>query len=122
MRNLLILGALLALAACGTSKTAATAAVSPFVGTWGYTVSDTPLGSMSGDLVISQENGAYTGYMTGSGQQYKFENLSVEGNKLTGSFYLAAYSTDVPIELTVDTDGKVLTGVALEYPMRAEKK
>lgn len=91
------------------------------VGTWDYTVKDTPSGDGYGTLVFTKEKGDITGMLRSP--EYgdsELSNLVIEGEKLTAEIYLSGL--DMTFEGTFEGDnltGRVIAGTYGEFPLTA---
>ena len=124
MRLLLPLLTVLLLAACGTTRTTTGPAEKSFADTWAVTVLNTPLGTVTGDLIIEDgEDGVMTGRFISQGNNFELRGLERTDTGLKTSFYYTDYQTDVDIVLTGTPDADQLTGITMgEYVTTAQRK
>ncbi len=134
MINRLLFSSLLLLSliglACNTSKTAATAPVtaaptlSAYAGTWAVSVAETPLGNVTGDMLLTETaGGALGGIFTAEGTSYPLEYVKLTDRGFETSFYLPDYGTNVPMVLTGDPAAGSLMGMTMgEYTTTARRK
>ncbi len=99
--------ALLWLASCASSKTMA---YDP-AGTWNYSVTGTPNGTVDGTMIISKNGDNYTGEMQSSLGNAAMDNLKIEDNALNASLYFQGTELSVNGTFEGDTfDGEVVAG------------
>lgn len=119
MKNILFalsMVAVLSLSSCATKTETWTP-----VGTWDYTVKDTPSGDGYGTLIITQEKKEYGGTLRSP--EYgdaALTDFQLDGNKFKADLYLAGM--DMTIEGTFDDDallGKVVATGYGEFPLEA---
>ncbi len=95
---------------------------SRFVGTWSYTITDTPEGDFKGEMVIEKSGDTYSGYLQNDQGQLPFSKVKVVDGKLIFNFNYEGY----PIVGTVtESDGGLKGNVAVEgeqFPLVATKK
>lgn len=116
---------MLVTAACATPVASTTPDVSPsYAGTWAVTVQDTPLGTVTGDLVIvEKEDGTLGGTYTSQEETLDLTTVKVKEDGVGVYFYLPSYSTNVDVELKGTPSATNLTGVTLgEYITSATRK
>lgn len=130
----------LILAACGTSKTAtsttasgtaveektmstAKAAADVFLGSWNYSVNNTPAGSLTGELVVSKTDGQYSAYILDDGTRYDMKDLKIDGEQLSGKIYYPLYGGDAALRLKHNPADGTLSGMAIDtYSVTATRK
>ena len=88
------------------------------------TVQDTPLGTVKGDLLLTQaDDGSLSGTFTSSGQTLKLTKVQRTDDGLAVSFYYPDYQTDVNMMLIGAATESVLTGKTLgQYLTSASRK
>ncbi len=92
----------LVLAGCATAKMAKN---SPS-GAWNYTVMNTPDGNVTGTMTIQQEGEGYTGTLTSPAGTTELNNVTVEDQQLSSSFYYQG----TPLRLSGSFSGDTFTG------------
>ena len=125
MRLFLPLLAVFFLAACSTSRTATSGpAQKTFADTWAISVANTPLGTVTGDLVIEAgEDGVMTGHFISRGQRFDLRSVERTDKGVKAVFYYTDYQTDVDVELMGTPDMDQLTGITMgEYVTTAQRK
>ncbi|WKN40467.1 hypothetical protein [Tunicatimonas pelagia] len=99
--------ALLWLTSCASSKTMT---YDP-AGTWNYTVTGTPSGTVDGTMVISKNGDSYTGEMQSALGNAALDNLKIEDNALNASLYFQGTELNVTGTFEGNTfDGEVVAG------------
>ncbi len=84
------------------------------VGAWDLTISDTPAGDVEASMMVEETNGAYKAYMGTTDGKVEVDDLKVEGNKMSGSFYNSEYGIDVDFNISLDETGKKLSGYLMD--------
>lgn len=101
---IIILGFFLA---CASSKSVSSSSI----GTWNYTVKDTPYGIVNGEMIIMQEGEIYAGQLQSDKGTAALEDISINGKNLTSN--LTVDGNKVSLEGSFDKDtfnGKVIAG------------
>ena len=103
------------LVGCATSKMAKN---SPN-GDWDYTVMNTPDGDVTGTMTIQQNGEGYTGTLTSPAGTTELNNVTVEDQQLSSSFYYQG----TPLQLSGSFSGDTFTGSVdadgQSFPMEA---
>lgn len=94
----------------------------PYVGGWDFVVEDTPSGDAEGTIYIYRAGGVYMAELDTQLGEMKMDRLSIERQRLKGSFKYKGFNVHVKGTFVGDTlEGKV--GVTLmSYPMSATKR
>lgn len=132
MTRLLLFSLVLALASCGTPKVTApsptvtapapTAAAS-YAGEWTVTVSGTPAGNVTGQMMLAETADGLSGSFSAGGTSTDLRSVTRTDDGLTITFYSSEYQTDVDLKLTGAPDADTLTGKALgTYGVTATRK
>ena len=79
------------LAACSASKKLANSVV----GTWNYTISDTPYGDVAGVMNIAKAGDGYAGTLTTDEGTLELKNVKISDSKLTCTFTAQGYDLDM---------------------------
>lgn len=94
---------------------------SPIIGTWEYTLENTPEGNFSGQMVITKEGNDYKGMIVNNGAEAEMKDLKIEDNRISFNTYTQGYSTSTSgffeegiFKGTVTVDG-------YEFPITAKK-
>lgn len=106
------------LAACATTRNAATSAV----GTWDYEIKDTPYGNVQGQMMIDQDGDSYTGELRSSMGTAAMENIVIQDNEINAT--LSMDGNNLTINGTIDGDqiqGTVDAGGNGSFPMSASR-
>ena len=94
------------------------------VGTWDYTVKDTPNGDGYGTLILTEEKGNLSGILRSPDfGDASLTNLVLDGNKLSAEMYLAGI--DMSIQGTFEDNsmtGKVVAPGYGEFPLEATRQ
>ncbi|MGB3588167.1 MAG: hypothetical protein WBA23_16580 [Tunicatimonas sp.] len=99
--------ALLWMTSCASSKTMA---YDP-AGTWNYSVTGTPNGTVDGTFVISKNGDAYAGELRSSQGNITLEDLTIEGQALKAVFDYSGTELTMNGMFEGDTfDGEVAAG------------
>lgn len=128
MRHILLLAAALAVTACGsTRKAAGSEAAAPaktFVDAWDVTIANTPMGTVTGVLTLTEgEDQTLGGTFAGEGETFQLKDVSVDDTSLRATFYYPSGGTDVPIRLEGDPSADELTGRTMgEYTTTARRQ
>lgn len=132
MRYLLIFAFLLILIACSTPQSTATTpettapAAAPsetYAGMWDVTVSDTPMGTVNGELSLQEGANGLEGSFTAGGQSTDLRSVGRTDDGLLIMFYSSEYQTDVDIRLKGEPGDDTLEGTALRtYKTVATRK
>lgn len=95
-----------------------------YVGNWSIIVSDTPVGNVDAELMIEKsEDGQYTGFFVSQGNKVKLDNLKIEGQKMTSSFYSSEYGMDISIEADLAEGDNAFSGWVLnDYKLTGNRK
>lgn len=85
----------------------------PLAGSWSYTL-ETPQGDQGGKMVISRENGAYSGYLTSDdgSPDNTMNNISYRNNELAFDFTIDAGGQSVEIVVVGTINGKTFDATA----------
>ena len=85
----------------------------PLAGSWSYTL-ETPQGDQGGKMVISRENGAYSGYLTSDdgSPDNTMNNISYRNNELPFDFTIDAGGQSVEIVVVGTINGKTYDATA----------
>jgi hypothetical protein len=85
----------------------------PLAGSWSYTL-ETPQGDQGGKMVISRENGAYSGYLTSDdgSPDNTMNNISYRNNELAFDFTIDAGGQSVEIVVVGTINGKTYDATA----------
>ena len=75
---------------------------SPYLGSWNYTVPGTPMGDVTGKLILKQEGDLIKGYVESDGTVSVIEDLKLEDKSLTGNIFYSG--TLVKMEGMFDGD------------------
>ncbi|WKN32720.1 hypothetical protein PZB74_05095 [Porifericola rhodea] len=106
------------LSACASSKQAAN---SP-VGTWDYTVKNTPYGDVKGQMIITQSGDTYQGELRSEMGSLKLEDLNIEENQLNSTAMMDGNKLAVEGSFEGDSfNGKVVASSYDSYPMSASR-
>jgi len=95
---------------------------SPYLGAWNYTVPGTPMGDVTGKLVLKMENGLIKGYVENEGSISLIEDLKLEDKLLTGNIFYSG--TLVKMEGLFDGDkyqGNLIADGAGNYKIIASR-
>lgn len=99
------------------------AVVPSYAGTWDVTVKDTPLGTVSGDMVLAETDGALTGSFTFDGTTYPLTSAKKTEDGLAVSFYYSDQGMDVDVNLEGPATATTLVGQSLgDYMTTATRK
>ncbi len=99
--------ALLWVSSCASSKTM----VYDPAGTWNYSVTGTPNGTVDGTLVISKNGDAYAGELRSSQGNIALDDLMIEGQALNATFDYSGTELTMNGVFEGDTfDGEVAAG------------
>jgi len=85
-----------------TTATAPKPTTSPYLGTWNYAVPGTPMGDVTGKLILKLENGLIKGHIESDGTVSIIEDLKLEDRSLTGNIFYSG--TLVKMEGIFDGD------------------
>ena len=123
--HLLLLPFVFVLASCDPPR--ATAIEDPsarYMGMYDMTVSNTPLGNVSGILnLVRKDDGSIGGTFAANGQTFNLTNVSTDEAGIDFQFYFPDYQTDVLVELEGTPGAATLTGTTLgDYPTTATRK
>ncbi len=121
---LLILSLLLALGCTPRASTTASPEPLPeapagestamtYVGEYDVTVSDTPAGTVTGTLMITEVDGDLTGSFVAGGSSTELQSVSTTDDGLRINFYSAQYQTDVNMNLKGAPGAATLSGTTL---------
>ena len=92
------------------------------IGTWDYTIKNTPEGDLAGNFVIAKEAESYIGSLNSTQGSIALEDITVEDGNLKCNFDYMGYS----IMMTGLFEGEAFTGkVSVDYndfPMTAVKR
>lgn len=128
MRNLLYLlplALVLTLASCNTAARATTAkadmaekemaAKAPsYAGAWSVTVEDTPLGTVTGKLMLEEgENGLKGNFITPDGKSLPLRKTTTTADGMSTSFYFPDYDVDVDVNLKGKPTDAMLVGQSM---------
>lgn len=75
---------------------------SPYIGSWNYTVPGTPMGDVTGKLILKLEGDLIKGYVESDGAVSVIEDLKLEDKSLTGNIFYSG--TLVKMEGMFDGD------------------
>lgn len=90
------------LAGCATSKIAKNGPG----GDWDYTVMNTPDGDVTGTMTIQQDGEGYSGKLTSPAGTTELNNVTVEDQQLSSSFYYQG----TPLQLSGSFSGDTFSG------------
>lgn len=133
--SLFTLALVFSLSSCNTTKTAA-AAKAPeaemtkapmapsYAGTWDITVEDTPLGTQTGTMVLTDTDGVLTGtFKMDQGGTMKLKTINTTDSGMSSSFYFPDYDIDVDFQLSGKASADMLIGQSMgQYKMTAKRK
>ncbi|MCP9235944.1 hypothetical protein [Lewinella sp. JB7] len=134
MRYTLILFALLMMGCSSTRTTAAPPPVvaetltpptpqATYAGDWEVTISDTPGGTVTGTLTLSETEEGLAGAFVAGGSTTTLRSVKATDEGMRIEFYSSEYQTDVYIQLEGGPEADVLTGKTLStYDTRATRK
>ena len=97
-------------AAAKTSATAPAAPAKSYADAWDITVSDTPLGTVTGVLTLTETDGALGGSLRTGGQTYAMKRVVRTDDGVTATFFFPDAGADVDITLAGAQDADVLSG------------
>ena len=75
---------------CATTKKSAPG----FIGSWNYTVYDTPEGDVPGEFIISQSDNGYTGKFKVRGMTIDMQDLKIEDDKISCYMWVEGYKVN----------------------------
>jgi hypothetical protein len=122
---------LLTMVACSTptstsTTTAPASAPTPaasYAGTWALSIQNTPAGTITGDLQLSETSGELSGKLLTGGSEIDVPTVERTSDGLRLEFYSNDYQMDVVIRLTGEPDADSLTGQTLgQYQTVATRK
>ena len=118
--NSLIFGLLLFVSSANAQKKKAT----DYAGTWNYEVKNTPSGDYSGKIILVKDKKTYKGEaINKAGIKYRFDLVSMKGNKLVFSTNLEETNSTVNCTFkgnTMTADVKV-AGDDFAYKMKGKR-
>lgn len=120
IKTLLALTMIVVLASCASNKNAWTP-----VGTWEYTVSDTPNGDTFGTIIITEEDGSRVGkFRSPEYGDTDITDFNIdEDNLLTGKFYLAGMDMGISGTFEGETfSGTIDAGYNGSFPIVANRQ
>ena len=88
---------------CGTSKKTTKAGKADFAGNYEWSIEGIPDGDQSGTMTIKKTETGYAGELEAMGMAIPLEELKVEGNKMTGLFYVQ--DMDISFSMTFEGEG-----------------
>lgn len=114
-------------AACSTTKATAggkgKAPEKTYAGTWMVTVEDTPLGTVKGEMTLTETEEGLTGVYVSEGRTFKLSDVVVGEGTLTSVFYYSDYGVDVDVSLKgAPTDDTLIGSSMGEYRTTAVRK
>jgi hypothetical protein len=122
----------LLVSACSTSRSAVAPAsspaekkmeaVDPYMGTWSYEVADTPMGTVTGDMVINKNAEGYEGYLENEMGKTPLYNFKVMGNALDANFDYEGYQISVKGNFEGESFKGEMGAESMVFPMKAERK
>ncbi len=133
MKTFALLFSLLTLFACtpkatgpASAKTDTSASMTPaksFVDAWDVTMSDTPLGTVSGLLTVEETAGKLGGTFVAQGQTYTLTKAAVSDDGMTATFYYPDAQANVDIVLKGVSTADMLTGTTMgDFKTTAKRK
>lgn len=106
------------LSACASSRQAAN---SP-VGTWDFTVKNTPYGNVQGQMIIEQDGDGYAGELRSSQGTVDLKNIQINEGQLTSTFLMDGNNLSLEGAFEEDSfSGKVAAGSYDSYPITASR-
>lgn len=112
--------------ATATSPTATAPAAAPdktYADVWEVTVSNTPMGTVNGEMTLEEGPDGMTGSFTAGGKSTELRNVERTDEGLLIEFYSSEYQTDVDIRLSGAPDADTLEGTSLNsYKTVATRK
>lgn len=110
----------LLLASCGSAPKPAAAETemstpaASYAGDWTVTVEDTPMGTTTGTMKLTETDGKLTGvFVMGDGKSLPLKSVTPTDDGLTTSFYFPQYDVDVDVKLKGKPTDAVLMGRAM---------
>jgi hypothetical protein len=102
---------------CATSKVK----IPNYIGTWDYEI-DTPQGAQSGWMVFTQEEGELKGSINSDMGSIDLEDLVIEDNKLSATFFAFEMDMNLTGEFVEDVFNGMFLVQGYELPFTAHKK
>ena len=113
----------LMMASCSTSKPAVTATATEvaatstsgsYAGDWMVTVEDTPLGTTTGTMKLTESAGELSGvFVTDAGSILKLKKITTTDSGMSTSFYFPDYDVDVDVQLKGKPTDAMLIGQSM---------
>ena len=123
---------LLLVSGCSTSRSAVTTKedfskkaieiVDPYLGIWSYSVSDTPMGTVIGEMVINRNMEGYEAFLESEAGKSTVYNLSLNDNAIKGTFDYEGYEISVTGNFAGDSFTGQMGADYMIFPMKAERK
>ena len=109
----------LAIGSCSASKKI----TNPFLGSWDYTIANTPMGDVNGELVFTEsEEKAISGLMMSDQGTLDMNNVQIEGNTISGDLMFEG----TPLKMEASLEGTQMTGMIRsefgDFPITGVKK
>lgn len=105
---------------CKGSK-ATSKAFSP-AGTWTYAITGTPEGDFNGEMVLESSGSGYSGQLNSSDGTIDLENISLEGQDMSGSFYTFGYDADLKGTFEGDNFKGTVSIAGYSFPVTMTRK
>ncbi len=112
----------LVLGACSTSKKAVVNAFNP-AGSWDYIINETPMGDVSGVLVLKKVENGWTGSLNSPQGALALSNISVADRNLNATFEFDG--TPLQIDANFESDTMLKGNIVSEFgnfPLSANKQ
>ncbi|CAH1001927.1 hypothetical protein LEM8419_02841 [Neolewinella maritima] len=136
MYRILLALSLLLIVACSTPRasggqtsiasptpTAPAAPAPSYAGEWEVTVKDTPGGTVTGTLMLTETADGLTGAFVAGEQETELRTVTAADGVLRLSFYSAEYQTDVDMRLNGAADATTLEGSTMgQFATTATRK
>ena len=107
----------------GVETTAPATAPASFAGTWSVTVSNTPVGTVTGDMMLTEGPDGLTGTFSAGSGEAELSSVTTTDEGLQVVFYSSEYQMDVDIRLNGSPDDDTLEGSTLSsYKTTATRK
>jgi hypothetical protein len=101
----------------------APAPAASYAGDWDLTIRNTPVGTFTGVLSITETDDGLSGTLTSSGQTIDMRSVEQTDDGMRVEFYSTDYQMDIDIRLTGDPGDVSLTGTTLgDYTTVATRK
>ena len=101
----------------------ACAAVGP-AGSWGYTVTGTPQGDFTGDLIVTKNETGYTAKLSSKDGEILFNSFTYnkKEKKSTGTFDFSGTAVEFKAGVEKEQMKGSMTAGGMEFPFNASKK